>query len=145
MEGPSQALTLVDIRIDATTSTLSLSHNKSHSFMTLLRHFATLHRVSLKQLQMLAGKLALASNVVQRCRTYLQRVYDTMQSLRHRWHKVKLSSDFNADIARWIRYMDIFNEVSFNYTRPHVNFLLSDASLTGSGAVFNFDDWLCVG
>jgi hypothetical protein len=42
-------------------------------------------------------------------RTFLRRSIDSMSSVQNRNDKVLLSPEFNADISRWINFMQVFN------------------------------------
>ena len=62
-----------------------------------------------RELERLGGRLAHCSTVVRGGRSFTSRVYDTIQQLREPFHKIRLNSEFHAEINWWLRFVDYFN------------------------------------
>ena len=95
---------------------------------------------SKRQLQSLAGSLNFACRAVQGGRTFLRRVIDCVNRLRHSSHRCRLNSQFRADIKWWQQFLFTFNGRSMMLDFQHPVVSQTDASFLGYGAVC-FDDW----
>ena len=90
------------------------------------------------ELQSLIGKLAFVCKCVRPGRLFLSRLLDTLRSLRRPRHRVRLRADFRKDIRWWLRFLSVYNGVSFFPTQlwssPDSVFS-TDACLTGCGGM----------
>ena len=129
---PTQSLVFLGAQLDSRDMSISLPEEKIADFETLLQQFQGRTRASRRQLQKLAGKLSYAAHVViSGGRIYLQRVLNLIRQLSQPHHKVKLTTDFMADIIWWLSYLRTFNckrILSDNRTPVHI---FTDACHTG--------------
>ena len=107
--GPTKTIKFLGIILDSTKMQLELPADKLWEFQQLVESMLTKKRLSLKQLQSLVGKLNWASGVVRGGRSYLRRLLDAMQPLKHSHHKIIISSDMRADLLWWSQYLRFFN------------------------------------
>ena len=143
---PSFLIEKFGAQLDSHDMSISLPEEKIADFETLLQQFQGRTRASRGQLQKLAGKLSYAAHVViSGGRIYLQRVLNLIRQLSQPHHKVKLTTDFMANIKWWLSYLRTFNckrILSDNRTPVHI---FTDACHTGGGMVAPFDraylDW----
>jgi hypothetical protein len=140
VEGPTQAITFLGIRIDSVAFTLELPEPKLEDLRSCINSFQGRKRASLHSLQQLAGKLNWACQVVRGGRTYLRRVLDVIKPLRKSHHKAKLSAEFHSDLEWWSSFLAVFNGkyLAFNYSRTNDVFM--DACTVGAG-IASGDDW----
>ena len=140
VEGPSNILTFLGIEIDTLQNELRLPSKKLAEFAELVDHMVTKKRVSLKQLQKLAGKLNWASGVVRGGRTYLRRILDLMKPLRHAKHKICVTVDMREDLRWWQAFLRLFNgKRAIQYERETVTISV-DASVK-AGGIWVGNDW----
>lgn len=143
VEGPTQKITFLGVMIDSVQGCLELPPQKLAEFHELVRTTLELKRISLKQLQHLAGKLNWASAVVRGGRIYLRRVLDLMRPLHQSRHKALIPPGMRADLQWWVRFLDHFNGKTWlSSARRWVNVYV-DASTRGCGMVWG-SDWLYV-
>ena len=140
VEGPTQAITFLGIRIDSVGFTLELPQKKLGELQACVHAFKGRKRASLHSLQQLAGRLNWASQVIIGGRTYLRRVLDTIKPLRKAHHKAKLSQDFQADILWWCNFLAVFNGKCLALTFAPTYEVYMDACNTASG-ISNGNDW----
>ena len=91
VEGPTTKLTFLGIEIDTRAMELRLPQQKLEAFSDLLHDFSERKRLSLQQLQRLAGKLNWATQVICHGRHYPRIIFEAMHGLKHRSHKRAMS------------------------------------------------------
>ena len=133
---PSQSLIFLGVLFDTCRMSVELPNDKLDKLYNLLLEFHTRTRASRRQLQKLAGKLAYASHVVvEGGRSYLQRIYDTIGTLREPHHKIRLTAGFHADVLFWLQYLKTFNCKRFlQEVKPTIH-IFTDACQQGAGIV----------
>ena len=72
-------------------------------------------------------------------RTFLRRSIDSMSSVQNRNDKVLLSPEFNADISRWINFMQVFNGTVKFIDLQKITSLQTDAFLLGGAGYYSGD------
>lgn len=142
VEGPSTKIVFLGIQICSVTMSLCLPKQKVGDFKQTLLEFHSKTRASKRQLQMLAGKLNWACQVVRGGRTFLRRILDTINRLNKANHKYRLSKSFYDDINWWLNFIDIFNNRCFSTPSKSIQ-IETDACNSGAGLVWN-RDWYYV-
>ena len=141
--GPSQSIVFLGVQIDSVKACLELPPDKLIAFHGLVKDTLLQRRLSLKQLQVLAGKLNWAAAVVRGGRVYLRRVLDMMRPMHAFRHKALISDDMREDLLWWDNFLTVFNGKSwFHPTSRWVN-VYTDASGRGGGMVWG-QDWAFV-
>ena len=136
---PTQRLTFLGVELDTTNCTMSLPSGKLDELLHLVTEFQSRKRATRKQLQCLAGKLNWACRVIYGGRTFLRRILDTINALSNTG-KIRLDSEFRADISWWANFLKIFNGTKhFLNTLPTVD-VVTDACPVAAGGYFR-GDW----
>ena len=112
---------------------------KQTEFYNFLLSFLKRKRASIKQIQSQCGKLNWACQMVKGGRTFLRRSIDSMSSVQNRNDKVLLSPEFNADISRWINFMQVFNGTVKFIDLQKITSLQTDAFLLGGAGYYSGD------
>jgi len=139
VDGPHNDIIFLGININSLSMSLELPSHKLSDFRTLLLYFSTRKRASLRQLQSLAGKLNWASQVVKGGRTFLRQILDMLIPLKHKSHKVLLSTQFHDDVMWWLSFLDTFNGKSCLPHEAPTFHVLTDASSEGAGFACGLD------
>ena len=143
VEGPQRILTFLGVNIDTVHCHLELPRDKLDDFHKVIKEALACKRMSLRQLQVLAGKLNWASAVVRGGRSYLRRVLDAMRPLRNTHHKALIPPPMKEDLEWWDRFLHLFNGKSFFPTATRWVNIYVDASTKGGGMVWD-RDWAYV-
>lgn len=145
LEGPAQAVVFLGVNIDTVRGCLELPPEKLKSFRLLIRDTLELKRISLKQLQVLAGKLNWAAAVVRGGRIYLRRVLEMMKPLYASHHKALIPHTMKQDLLWWDMFLETFNGTHWLHPTTHWVNVYTDASRRGGGMVWGSDwqfiDW----
>ena len=148
VEGPTKIIKFLGIILDSNKMQLELPANKVGEFQQLVETTLNRKRLSLKQLQSLAGKLNWASGVIRGGRTFLRRILDAMLPLKASHHKIVISSDMIADLMWWRQYLRIFNGKALAlHAAVPTHSVATDACNAAAGMAYNGDwsyvNWLC--
>jgi hypothetical protein len=140
VEGPTKSLVFLGVNIDSVKGCLELPPEKLAEFHTLVKETRLKKRISLKQLQVLAGKVNWTAMVVHGGRIYLRKILDVMKPLRASHHRVR-----HDDLRWWDNFLCTFNgRTLFAPTLQWVNVYV-DVSLTEGGMAWgkdwSFVDW----
>jgi hypothetical protein len=141
VEGPSQRLTFLGIRLDTVNMTMELPQSK---LLDLEQHLLTVKassKVTKRQLQSLAGRLNWASQCVYGGRFHLRRLLDRITTLRCPWHRSRVTREMTLDINWWLDFLHAFNgSMPLVDARPATPISI-DACTEAAGA-FNCGDWV---
>lgn len=143
VEGPSKSLVFLGVNIDTCRGYLELPPDKLLEFHHLIKDTLELRRLSLRQLQTLAGKLNWAAGVVRGGRTYLRRVLDVMRPLRASHHKALITEAMKEDLKWWDAFLRVFNGRRWVHPTSQWINVYVDASLKGGGMAWG-SDWAYV-
>lgn len=143
VSGPSQSLIFLGINIDTLAGSLELPGDKLVEFHDLIKSTLALPRISLRQLQVLAGKLNWASAVVRGGRSYLRRVLDLMKPLHASRHKARIPQSMRDDLTWWDQYLHIFNGRSWLHKARGWVHVYVDACNVGGGMAWG-NEWAYV-
>jgi len=97
--------------------------------------------ITKRALQTLVGKLNFAARVVFGGRTFLRRMIDTVNSLRHPHHHIRPTVALKADLAWWAEFLSVFNGTCFfvQYEPVDSDESSTDACLLGVGGFLHGD------
>jgi hypothetical protein len=141
VEGPTRVITFLGIILDSTRMCLELPGGKLQELQDLVEKTLGQKRISLKQLQSLAGKLNWATQVVRGGRTYLRRVLDSMLPLKFSHHKTLISRDMREDLVWWQKFLKIFNGKALAlHAAVPTHTVFTDACNIAAGLAYN-GDW----
>jgi len=145
VEGPTQVITFLGIRIDTVKMTLSIPQGKLDQIQEVLTKFKRRHRASKKQLQSLVGKLSWVARVIPAGRIYLRALIEGIKVLKLAQHKVILTRVMKLDLDWWSQAMPLLNDtLPIKDNRP-VTSMVMDSCTLGCGASFGkdwfYNDW----
>ena len=137
---PTQRIIFLGICLNSLTCQLELPQDKCDDLMHELNKFLDKKRATKKQLQSLAGKLNWACQAIRGGRTFLRRILDAQNCLKQAYHKLKLTSEFYADILWWKKCMLILNGKNMFINDVVADRVEVDACNMGAGMSFR-SDW----
>lgn len=139
IEGPTQTLVFLGINLDSKSMTISVPMEKIADIKISLRQFMSVKKVTKRQIQSLAGKLNFLTQCIYGGRFHMRRLFDRANTLKHAWHRTKVTQDMKEDIVWWLRFLDIFNgTMPMMDGRPGTSISI-DACKVAAGAFFNGD------
>ena len=124
------------IELDSNSMTLRLSEEKLLLLRQELQSSLCRNRFTIRQLQLLAGRLSWAAGVVKGGRVFLRRIFNTIRILRHSTHHVRISAEVRKDLLWWSRFIDAFNGRSTCLDQWPIECVFTDASNEGAGGSF---------
>ncbi|XP_070608807.1 uncharacterized protein [Erythrolamprus reginae] len=112
-EGPATRITFLGIELDSEEQSSRLPLEKLVKIKRKLDEVLGCRKVTLRQLQELAGILNFACRVVVPGRAFSRRLYDAMKGLRLPHHRTRLCAGVRADLGVWRDFLERFNGLSF--------------------------------
>jgi hypothetical protein len=145
-EGPKTVMQFAGITLDAIKMEARLPEDKLQKCRTLLQHFKTRRKVTLKELQSLLGLLNFTCSVIVPGRAFLRRMIDLTKGVRRAHHHIKLNKDARSDMDVWLRFLSEFNGKAFFRddiweNNSHLTLFTDAAGSKGYGAIFGYK-WL---
>lgn len=142
VSSPSQCATFLGIIIDTVKLELRLPEVKIAKALALLKKVNGCKSISRKNLEKLTGLLAHCAVIVKGGRTFCRRLYDLHKvALKKHLKVIRLSSEAQADISWWLKFIRVFNGRSTIKKELYGQKMVSDSSLLGYGAHLG-KDWL---
>ena len=125
-EPPSTNMTILGVRFDTVSMTMSVTAERLLELTALLSEWASFSVASKAQLQSLVGKLAFVSKCVKQSRIFLSRILAVLRSIPYGDSRitVRLSDDFHRDLAWWRRFLPLYNGVSELVDNLFLRFLI---------------------
>ena len=144
VEGPATDITVLGIRINTVSQTLSLPDDKLRRLRQLLTTWGDKRACSRRELESLVGYLNHACKVVRPGRSFLRRMLDLLRHTEpsaapRRHHFIRLNRSFRADLQWWRTFVADWNGVSVMPDLRSVSVeMVSDASgAWGCGAYWH--------
>jgi hypothetical protein len=109
LDGPSEKIVFLGVLLDSVRMVQELPAGKLAELQGLVEGALLKRRLTLKYLQILAGKLSWAGQVVRGGRSFLRRILDAMKLLKLPYHKMLITQDIKEDLLWWQQYLRIFN------------------------------------
>ena len=136
---PCQIMIFLGVLFNSVTMTMEVIPSRLQQIKEELQLWG--HRkvfASKQQIQQLIGKLQFVAKCVKPGRLFIARMLDTLRSIPHNKDRIRLPSDFKADIFWWQKFIETYNGVSLlgdtQFSRPGQVFS-TDSCLTGCGGV----------
>lgn len=136
---PATCVEFLGVEMDSVTGTLRLSALKLGKLLSEIDHALERRALSKRQLQSLAGKLSWACQVVPGGRPHLRRLLTRMNTLRHPYHRTRITSDMRLDFAWWKCFASHFNGTLPMLDGRPSDPVCIDACNTGGGAFYRGD------
>ena len=137
-EPPATQQVILGVLFDTNALTMSITKERLLEIEELLSDWLSRKTATKSKLQSLLGKLVFVSKCVRQSRLFISRLLAQLRSLRSPHHHFKLSGEFKKDLKWWLRFVRVYNGVSFIYT-PILSapdaVVSTDACLTGCGGI----------
>ena len=117
-------LTLLGVLLDGEFFRLSIPEEKHLKAINLLQNVVTSHKVTVKQVQQLAGVLNFLCRVIFTGRAFTRRMYAKYSGLVENtqlkpYHHVKVDLEFKFDCRVWLNFLD--REMVSTVSRPYLD------------------------
>ncbi|XP_070586874.1 uncharacterized protein [Erythrolamprus reginae] len=112
-EGPTTRLTFLGIEVDSVAQTCRLPEDKLVRLRDTVRVVRAARRVTLRQVQELAGLLNFACRVIAPGRAFMFRLYQATVGLTKPHHRIRLTASVRKDLGVWQDFLHTYNGVSF--------------------------------
>lgn len=139
--GPATTMSFAGIELDSVRLEARLPLDKIEKCKSLISHFLSRKKVSLKEVQSLTGLLNFACSVIRPGRAFLRRLIDLTLGIQSAHHYIRLNREVKEDLKLWLSFLSGFNGKSFfledTWLSSSKLHLYTDASgAMGFGAVF---------
>lgn len=108
-EGPVTKLIYLGLGIDTEEFKIYIPEEKLCKLKIQLNHALTRSKITLKELQSLAGSLAFCSKALPSARAFNRRFYGAMSGVSKPYHFIRVSRGMKEDIQVWLSFLDKFN------------------------------------
>lgn len=137
VEGVSQQIEFLGIRLDSVSSSTSLTQERVSELTELLQQAVSLRKASRKFLLSLLGKLSFAASVLPAARPFMRSIIDaaSFRSISKAGRSSRLQAGFKDQVSFWLEHLKSWNG-SQHWRAVRSPFVLaSDASTEGFGFV----------
>ena len=132
---PATVQLVLGILINTVDGTMSVPEGRMKEIISLVSEWQGKVKSSKIELQSLIGKLQYITKCVQQSRVFLNRLLETLRSMKGK-KNIKLSESFQKDLKWWSMFVEKYNGVSFLpssiWSEPDVTFA-TDSCLVGCG------------
>ncbi|MCP4262983.1 MAG: hypothetical protein GY774_36545 [Planctomycetes bacterium] len=137
---PTTSVELHGLLVDTVSFTLAIPKDKVQRAIILIDQFLSAKKVTLRDLQSLAGLLAFFTRALPGARVFIRRLYFSMRGVHIPTHHIRLTSSIKQDLRMWRMFLMEFNgshKLShvFYSESPDDN-VYTDASGKGFGGLF---------
>ena len=137
VEGPSDSLTFLGIRLDTQGMQARLPDDKLQRIRHQVAAWLSRKKATKREILSLVGLLQHATKVVIPGRTFLSRMYHAAARLKRLSHYTRLTKAFHSDLRWWHLFATCWNGVSFfNCSLPDYEIHTDASGSWGCGAVF---------
>ena len=134
---PATVQLVLGVLVNTVDGTISVPPDRMEEIVTLVGEWQGKKRSSKVELQSLIGKLQYVSKCVLQSRVFLNRLLDSLRSMKKK-KSIHLSASFQKDVKWWAMFIEKYNGVSFIpasiWTEPDVS-LATDSCLVGCGGL----------
>ena len=110
---PTTVMVFLGLEIDTNNMLVRIPLHKIEELYTLLVKLSEKHKITLKELQSLVGKLNFFGQAVRSSRAFLRRFYDAMIPLSKPFHHLRVSREMKDDMLVWLCFLQEFNGISY--------------------------------
>lgn len=107
-EGPKTIIEYLGLTIDTEQMLIKIPIDKIVELFVLNKK-----KVTLKELQSLAGSLALCTRAFTAGRTFIRQICTCMGKVRKSFHFIKVINALKYDLLVWIQFLDNFNDITY--------------------------------
>ncbi len=137
---PTTTIELHGITVDTAAMKLRVPPDKVTKAVELIDQLLACKKVTLRQVQSIAGLLSFFTRALPGARCFIRRLFDVMKGHRYPSHHIRLNAPARADLLMWKYVLKEFNGhtlISHIYWSQSPDYhVYSDASGQGYGAIF---------
>ena len=136
----SQIMEFLGVQINTIEGTLSISQERMHEIIGLLKEWQSKRSCTKRQLLSLIGKLSFAARVIRSGRTFLRRLIDLSKKAKYLHHRLKLNVSAKRDMRWWLDCIASHNGVTIfptDWNESNHSVMYSDASDQACAFVWN--------
>ena len=108
-EGPVTKLICLGLGIDTEEYKIYIPEERICKLKLQLNHALTRNKITLKELQSLAGSLVFCLKDLPSARAFNKRLYGAMSGVSKPLHLIRVSRGMKVDIQVWLSFLDKFN------------------------------------
>ena len=131
---PTQIMIFLGVLFNSVTMTMEVTPDRLEQILSELSKWDHKVFASKCEIQQLIGKLQFIAKCVKPGRLFIARMLDTLRSISHNQDKIRLSTEFRADVFWWQKFVECYNGVS----------IIGDIHFSKPGGIFKTDACLVV-
>lgn len=108
-EGPTTYIVFLGLGLDSVSTSIFIPKEKVEALKKDILQIQGKSKVTLKQLQSLAGSLAFVTRALPAGRTFTCRIYGLMSGVSKPYHFVRLTREIHSDLQMWLKFLNEFN------------------------------------
>lgn len=143
--GPDRVMIFRGIELDSVKMIARLPVDKLKAYFSEVQNISHTHKITLRELKSIIGKLQFACAVVPSGRAFLRRLHDHTIGIQKPHFFIRVTKAIKADLQVWASFLKHFNGKSFMYAKlvSHSNtiHMYTDASHHGYGGTFG-TNWI---
>ena len=112
-EGPTTIIEYLGLTIDTEKMVIKIPCDKIQELNDKILYVLGKQKVTLSNLQPLAGSLAFCTRALPAGRTFSRRIYSAMSKASKPHHFIRVTSSMKSDLLVWKQFLDQFNGTSF--------------------------------
>lgn len=142
VEAPTTCLKYLGLVVDTVALQVRIPQEKLADLKSLLSAFLdNKHKVTLRQLQSLIGKLNFACRAVVPGRAFCRRLIDATRGVKKAFHRIRVTEAMREDLRVWSSFLETHNGASIMLEEEwvdslHLNLFTDAAGGIGFGAFF---------
>ncbi len=133
-------LVFLGVELDSNLFQACLPQDKIDNCKSKIESVLAKASVTGLQLESLAGLLNFACMEVRPGRPFMRRLFDRIATVKHQYHKIKVSGPLAKDLNLWLTFINSYNGITFfpslEWISPHTHHCYTDSSKTGFSIVF---------
>ncbi|XP_070199530.1 uncharacterized protein [Littorina saxatilis] len=147
VEGPSTCRKFLGLIVDTVALQVRIPQDKLLELKRQVSEFLYKHKVTLRQLQSLIGKLNFACRAVVPGRAFCRRLIDATRGVKRPFHHIRITAAMREDLKVWSSFLETHNGISIMLDEvwvdsSHLNLFTDAAGGIGFGAFFG-GHWAC--
>lgn len=110
---PSTVIVFLGLEIDSSQMLIRIPQHKIAELKSLILLYITRKKITLRDLQSLAGKFCFFGQAIRSSRAFLRRFYDAMSGIKHEFHKIRITEGMREDFRMWLFFLTSFSGVCY--------------------------------
>ncbi|XP_033745490.1 uncharacterized protein LOC117331006 [Pecten maximus] len=106
---PSQVMVFLGLELNTLEMSVKIPSDKLAELRTMLLEYLGRKKSTLRDLQVLAGKLNFCARAIPPARAFIRRLYDVMSGVKCPHHFIRITAAIKEDLQTWLCFLDCFN------------------------------------